>query len=79
MTSTRPPASTTAELMVTGMHCASCAALIEELLAEQEGVQAATVDLDEARARVEYDSALLSVDELVGTITGAGYAAAPVG
>ena len=59
------------------MHCESCAELIEEVLAEQDGVRTASVDLVDARARIEYDPARLTVDDLTGTIAGAGYAAAP--
>ncbi len=79
MTSTGPAASATAELVVSGMHCESCATLIEEVLAEQDGVGTASVDLFNARARVEYDPARLTVDDLTVTIAGAGYSAAPVG
>jgi copper chaperone CopZ len=68
-----------AELAVAGMHCESCAALIEEVLVEQDGVQVASVDLGEARACVEYDPSRLGVEELAGVIVRAGYSAAPVG
>ncbi len=36
---------TTVELDVTGMHCESCAALIEEVLADQPGLLTVQVDL----------------------------------
>jgi copper chaperone CopZ len=61
------------------MHCGSCAALIEETLIEQEGVGAACVDLETARAVVDYDSSLVGVDELRAAIAVAGYSATPVG
>jgi copper chaperone CopZ len=61
------------------MHCGSCAALIEETLAEQAGVTSASVDLDTARAIVEYDPAQLEVDDLAAAVAEAGYSAAPVG
>ncbi len=77
MASPGPEGSAIAELGVTGMHCQSCAALIEEVLAERDGVRTASVDLVEARARIEYDPTRLTVDDLTGTIAGAGYAAAP--
>jgi Cu+-exporting ATPase len=73
-----PGPVTTAELAVSGMHCESCAKLVEEVLAEQDGVRAASVDLAEARARVEFDPAQLTLDDLAGAITGAGYSAAPL-
>jgi copper chaperone CopZ len=68
----------TAELAVSGMHCESCAALVEEVLVEQDGVRAASVDLAAARARIEYDSSRLGVEQLAGAVVRAGYSAAPV-
>lgn len=70
--------SATAELAVTGMHCGSCATLIEEVLTEQGGVRTVSVDLDRARARIEYDAAQLGVDDLTEAIAGAGYSATPL-
>ena len=60
------------------MHCGSCVALIEETLNEREGVTAALVDLDSARAVIEYDPSTLGVEEIRAAIAGAGYSAAPV-
>jgi len=74
-----PDGTTTVELSVDGMHCGSCSALIEETLAEQAGVTAASVDLDAARAVVRYDPARLDVDGITAAIAEAGYAATPVG
>jgi Cu+-exporting ATPase len=67
--------TTTVELAVTGMHCGSCAALIEESLAGTPGVTRATVDLDSAVARVDFDTASVSVGELCAVVAGAGYGA----
>ncbi len=66
---------TTVELALEGMHCASCAALIEETLRKDVAVQAATVDLDAARAWVTYDDSSVSVDDLCATVAGVGYGA----
>ncbi len=60
------------------MHCGSCATLIEEVLAEQEGVRAVSVDLDQGRASIEYDPSLLGMGDLTEAIAGAGYSAAPL-
>jgi len=62
---------------VTGMHCQSCAALIEETLVRDSGVHRATVDLDAGRASVVYDPGAITVDDLCAAVTGAGYAATP--
>ncbi len=71
-------ASTTAELLVGGMHCQSCAALIEEILGREPAVRRATVDFDTARASVTYDRAVLSIDDVCAAITNAGYRATPL-
>jgi len=60
------------------MHCGSCVALVEEQLTEQPGVTSASVDLDSARAVVEYDSTVVGPDQLRAVIAEAGYSAAPV-
>ncbi len=73
------PTSATAQLAVVGMHCSSCAALIEETLVEQPGVVSAAVDLDAARAVVEYDPGRLGPDDLTATVAEAGYSATAVG
>ncbi len=70
---------TVTHLSVDGMHCGSCVALIEETLAERAGVKAASVDLDSARAVVEYVPSQLDVDEIRAAIAEAGYSATPVG
>ena len=60
------------------MHCDSCVALIEEILNEHEGVTASLVDLDSARAVVEYDPSALDLDDISAAIAEAGYSASPV-
>ena len=69
---------TVAQLTVEGMHCGSCVALIEETLNEREGVTAALVDLDSARAVIEYDPSTLDVEEIRAAIAEVGYSATPV-
>ncbi|MGH9092344.1 MAG: heavy-metal-associated domain-containing protein [Acidimicrobiales bacterium] len=67
-----------AVLAIEGMHCPSCAALIEETLVEDLGVARAAVDLDAARATVRYDPAVHRLDDLCAAVTAAGYPATPV-
>jgi copper chaperone CopZ len=69
----------TAVFAVGGMHCGACVALIEETLVEQDGVTRASVDLESARAVVEYDPARLGTDRLAAAIAEAGYTASPAG
>ena len=45
-----------ATLVITGMHCNSCAMLIEGSLRDAAGVTGASVDFKAARAVVEYDT-----------------------
>ncbi len=70
---------TTVELLIEGMHCGSCVALVEEVLTEQAGVAAASVDLDRARAVVGFDRSVIGVDELRAAVEAVGYTAAPIG
>jgi copper chaperone CopZ len=70
---------TTVELDVTGMHCESCAALIEEVLAEQPGLLTVKVDLGGARAQLTFDNDVTDVGVLQSTIAELGYGSSPVG
>jgi len=65
------------ELAVTGMHCASCVALIEETLSARSGVESVSVDLEAARAAVKFDPATIAVGEICSVLAGLGYAAGP--
>lgn len=67
-----------AQLSVEGMHCGSCAALIEETLGQRPGVTAAQIDLDSARAVVEYDPSTLDADAICTAIAEVGYSATPL-
>lgn len=66
------PATERAVLAVTGMHCASCAALIEESLVERPGVLRAHVDLATERAVVDFDPTQVEVGALCAVVDGAG-------
>jgi copper chaperone CopZ len=67
-----------AQFIVEGTHCGSCVSLIEETLVERNGVKAAFVDLDSARAVVQYDPSALGGDDIRVAIDEAGYSATPV-
>lgn len=45
-------------LKITGMHCASCKALIEDVCGEVKGVRSASVDPKTGIATIEHDDAL---------------------
>jgi copper chaperone CopZ len=70
-----PGETTSVALTVDGMHCQSCAALIEETLVRVPGVEVATVDLAAARATVTFDGSALSLDDLCATVASVGYGA----
>ncbi len=48
----------TTTLKITGMHCASCKALIEDVCGEVKGVRSCTVDPDTGIATVDHDETL---------------------
>ncbi len=64
-------------LNVTGMHCGSCALLIDETLAEISGVTASSTSFDEGRTVVDHDPGLAPVELLAAEISKLGYKAEP--
>lgn len=58
---------------VEGMHCTGCASTIQTLLQHNGGVKKAAASFDAGEARVLYDPAVVSEDELAATIEKAGY------
>lgn len=75
---TGPDGGTEVVLVVEGMHCPSCAALVREVLVEDVGVLHAAVDLGTGRATVRFDPAVHGVDDLCAGVASAGYAARPL-
>ena len=66
--------STTIELPITGMTCASCANRIERKLNKLDGVHA-SVNYATEKATVDYDPEAVAPDALVGAVEAAGYRA----
>src|SRR5687768_7241535 len=62
-------------LSISGMHCASCSALITRKLKKTEGVEDAHVNLAAAKARVRFDPAKVHEHDLVKAVEAAGYKA----
>ena len=60
-------------LRVTGMHCASCALLIEKNLKKKKGVINANVNYGTEKATIEYDASLANPKEFVNTVRSIGY------
>ncbi|WAM11707.1 heavy metal translocating P-type ATPase [Rhodococcus sp. JS3073] len=68
------PPDSQIELAIGGMTCASCANRIERKLNKLDGVTA-TVNYATEKARVHYDAADVSPEDLVATVEQAGYTA----
>lgn len=64
-----------ATFAVTGMTCASCAAVIEKTLDKTPGVDHASINLAAERLTVSFDAAHVVVDEIIGAVEQAGYGA----
>lgn len=62
-------------LQIGGMHCASCAGLIERSLKKISGVKLANVNFAAEKAQVAYDAALTDVGALMAAVSRAGYRA----
>jgi len=62
-----------ATLQITGMHCASCAAAIEDSLNKVEGVSKAAVNFATEKAYVEYDPKKANPQALERAVKEAGY------
>ncbi len=63
----------TATMKISGMHCAGCSANLQRALGRQKGVKTASVDLDSATARVEYDEAVIDLAGLKKAVESVGY------
>src|SRR3989338_7694879 len=62
-------------LSITGMHCASCAAIITQKLKKTPGVTEAGVNYGSNKATVAYDANVVGVPGLIEAIIKAGYGA----
>jgi copper chaperone len=64
-----------ATLHIDGMHCASCALLIDEELEDLPGVSQAKTSYAKQRTDVSFDDAQVGLPALVEAIGGLGYSA----
>jgi len=62
-------------LILSGMHCASCALVIEKSLKKVSGVKEANVNFNAEKARIIFDSSKSGVSELIQAVKSAGYKA----
>ena len=68
-------AETTVRLATTGMHCGSCAMLIDMTLKDVAGVIRSRADHADGSTVVTFDDALVDVSVIIDAIRGAGYEA----
>ena len=60
---------------VRGMHCASCALLIDDVVEELPGVNSCQTDTRRDRSVVRYDPTAVAPADIVAAIRDAGYEA----
>lgn len=80
--STKTPTLTTGtdinkrvSLSLSGMHCASCAGIIERSLKKLSGVSQANVNFAAEKAHIVFDEGKLSLEELINAVKKSGYKA----
>jgi copper chaperone CopZ len=66
---------TSIDLNTGGMHCGSCAMLIDMTVGDLSGVSAVSSDYAKGITHVEFDPAVVAASELITAITDAGYTA----
>ena len=58
---------------ISGMHCDGCSARLQKVLSGKTGVKSAEVSFAEKQASLEFDSALISADQLQEAVEKAGF------
>jgi copper chaperone len=68
---------TTSHLNTTGMHCRSCSMMVDMTVGELEGVSDVRTDHASGETVVTFDDSVVTMDQIVEAIRGAGYDAEP--
>ncbi len=63
------------KLNITGMHCEGCSTRLQKVLNNQDGVEDATVSLENKEAVVKFDESQTNVDALKEAVEDAGFEA----
>ena len=63
----------TVEILVQGMHCASCVARVEKALKQVNGVSDAVVNLATGKATIQYNEAVARYEQLEQAVVDSGY------
>ncbi|MCA9765666.1 MAG: copper-translocating P-type ATPase [Carnobacterium sp.] len=61
--------------VIEGMTCASCAQTVEKAVGKQAGVSTASVNLATEKLHVQYDPKIISVADMIKTVSDTGYKA----
>lgn len=70
---TKPEKIEVALIEVTGMHCDGCVGTITKALQELDGVQKASVSLEQEKARVKFDPSKVGNEDFKLAIEESGY------
>ena len=65
-------------LSLSGMHCSSCAMLVERTLAKTQGVQKAVVNFAAEKVLVDYDESAIDTRKIIAAIVAGGYGATEI-
>lgn len=65
------------KLQIDGMHCGSCAAGIQMVLQNTEGVKSASASWNEKSSEVEFDESRVKLEDILKAIKDLGYIATP--
>ena len=71
-------ATTTLVFRVEGMHCGSCALLIDDALEDLPGVQSTQTTVKQGRSTVELDPSQSTPEDVIRAIEELGYQASPM-
>lgn len=66
------------QLKIQGMHCASCAMLIDDELEELAGVKTASSSYARQKTEVEFDESRVGIGTIIAKVAELGYSADPV-
>jgi len=67
----------TSHIKTSGMHCRSCSMLVDMTVEELDGVTEVHADHASGDTVVTYDDALVTLEDVLTAIRGAGYEAEP--
>lgn len=63
--------------LISNMHCSNCAMKIEGLEDELAGIKRISASYHKQQMEVEFDEALLSIEQIINAVKDLGYEAIP--